>query len=151
VERRAGDDWQRFVNPRFAVEFSYPAVTPQGHEVERKEQRVEDDRGDMERVHLSSPASGELYLEVARFGGIAPQDEYANHRPFLERRFGRGSVTELAETTLLQRPAWTYGIRWPEAERTVLLLHLEPDTYRIIYDPRSELNEQVLATLAIVA
>jgi hypothetical protein len=144
------DDWQRFSNPRFRVEFSYPDPTPQGQEVERREQHVHDDRGEMERVHLSSPASGELYVEVARFVAIAPQDEYEDHRPSLEHRFGEGSVTELRETTLLEQPAWTYAIRWPEAERAVLLLHLGGDTYRIIYDPRSELNDQVLATLSVV-
>ena len=143
-------DWQRFTHPRFRVEFSYPSPTPQGHEVERNEQRVQHHRGDMERVHLSSPTSGELYFELARFAGITPQDEYANHRPYLEQRFGSGAVTELNETTLLGWPAWTYGIQWPEAERAVLLLQLEADTYRVIYDPRSELNDQVVATLTIV-
>jgi hypothetical protein len=143
------EDWQRFSNPRLGVEFSYPDPTPTGHEVERKEQHVQDERGEMERVHLSSPASGELYVEVARFAEISPQEEYANHRPYLEQRFGEGAVTALTQTTLLERPAWTYRIRWAEGERSVLLLPLEGDTYRIIYDPRSELNEQVLATLAI--
>jgi hypothetical protein len=143
-------DWQRFTNPRFRLEFSYPSPTPQGHEVERKEQRVDDHRGDMERVHLSSPSSGELYFELARFAGITPQDEYANHRPYLEQRFGPGAVMELSETTLLNRPAWAYGIKSPETERAVLLLHLDGDSYRIIYDPRSALNDQVIATLAIV-
>src|SRR6185437_8183915 len=67
-------DWERFTNARFAVEFSYPSPTPQGYGVEVIEERAHDHRGDMERVHLSSE-SAELYLEVARFVGITPQDE----------------------------------------------------------------------------
>jgi len=144
-------DWERYANARFAVEFSYPAVTPRGQAVERQEQRVVDDRGEMERVHLRSPASGELYFELSCFRGITPQQEYANHRPSLEQRFGEGAVTELMETTLLDRPAWNYGIRWPEAERAVLLLPLGDDTYRIIRDPRSNLNDEVLGTLTLTS
>ena len=131
------EDWQRYSNPRFRLEFRYPDPTPRGHEVERNEQRVHDERG-------------ELYFELSRFVGISPQDEYASHRPFLEQRWGDGAVTELAETALLERQAWRYGIRWPEADRVVLLLPLDGYAYRVIYDPRSELNEDVLATLAIV-
>ena len=144
------EEWERYANPRFAIEFSYPAVTPHGHSVERKEQHVQDERGDLERVHLSSPASGELYVEVARFRGIAPEDEYANHKPYLEQRFGAGAVSELSETTLVQRPAWAYDFRWADGERAVLLLPLGGDTYRIIYDPRSTLNDDVIATLTVV-
>jgi hypothetical protein len=36
-------------------------------------------------------------------------------------------------------------------ERSVLLLRVGRDTYRIIYDPRSELNTEVIATLTITA
>lgn len=50
-------DWHRFKRPGFVVEFSYPRVTPQGHVVEQFEEHVQDHRGDMERVHLSSPWS----------------------------------------------------------------------------------------------
>jgi hypothetical protein len=141
--------WEQYANPRFAVEFSYPSPTPREHEVVRQEERAHDHRGDIERVHLSSPTSGELYFELARFRGIAPQDEYANHRPYLEKRFGKDGVSELTETTLLDRPAWAYGIRWGEGERAVLLLPLGGDTYRIIRDPRSALNDEVLATLTV--
>ena len=58
------------------------------YEVEVKEERAHDHRGEMERVHLSSPESAELYVEVARFVGITPQDEYANHGSYLKKRFG---------------------------------------------------------------
>ena len=142
-------DWQRFTRPGFRVEFSYPAVTPKGHAVERTEERTEDHRGDMERVHLTSRDSRELYVEVVRFRELAPQDEYLHHRPYLEQRFGADSVTALAETSLREWPAWAYAFRWNEGERSVLLLQVASDTYRIIYDPRSELNAQVIATLTV--
>lgn len=143
------DSWQRFARPGFRVEFSYPAVTAQGHAVGRVEEQAVDHRGDIERIHISSREGGELYVEVVRFRDLAPQDEYLRHRPYLERRFGADAVSELTETSLLGRPAWAYGFRWDEGERFALLLQVASDTYRVIYDPRSELNAEVLATLTV--
>ena len=47
----------------------------------------------------------------------------------------------------------TYAFRWDEEgrpiERAALLLHVAGDTYRVIYDPRSVLNERVIPTLIV--
>jgi hypothetical protein len=146
-------EWERFTRPGFRLEFSYPAVTPRGQAVDRTEEHVVDHRGDMERIHLSSPDRSELYVEVARFRGIAPDDEYLNHSPYLKQRFGADAVTDLTGTSLQGRQAWSYAFRWDEEgrpmERSALLLHVADDTYRVIYDPRSELNDEVIATIAI--
>jgi hypothetical protein len=128
------------------VRFEYPDPTPQGNAVERND----DDRGDMQRIHLSSPDSAELYFEASRFVGLAPQDEYARHRPYLEQRFGGGAVTELEEAKLGDRSARRYGIRWADGERAVRAVDVAGDTYRFIYDPRSQLNEQILSTVRFV-
>jgi hypothetical protein len=100
-------------------------------------------------VHLSSPDSGELYVELARFPGRSPDDEYRGHYPHLASRFGGEAVAALAETTYAGRPAWTYSFRWDEGERAVLLLEVAGDTYRVIYDPRSDLNREVLDTVTV--
>jgi hypothetical protein len=146
-------DWERFARPGFGLDFSYPAVTPHGQAVDRTEEHVVDHRGDMQRIHLSSPDRSELYVEVARFRGIAPEEEYLNHSPYLKERFGADAVTELTGTTVLGREAWTYAFRWDEdgrpMERSALLLHVAGDTYRVIYDPRSKLNDEVIATIVI--
>jgi len=141
--------WQRFKRPGFVVEFSYPRVTPQGHAVEQVEEHGQDHRGDIERLHLSSPKSGELYFEVARFRELAPKDDYLSHAKYLAQRFGPDSVSPLHETTIAGRQAWTYSISWPDHERSVVMLYLGGDTYRFIYDPGSELNHRVIATLTI--
>ncbi len=100
-------------------------------------------------MHLRSPGSPELYVEVVRFQDLAPRDEHLHHKPSLERRFGAGSVTALTETTLAERPAWAYAFRWDEGERSVRLLEVAGDTYRILFDPRSELNAQVVETVTV--
>jgi hypothetical protein len=105
--------------------------------VERAEERATDHRGDIDRVHLTSPGSGDLYFEAVRFRDLGPQDEYLSHTSYLQRRFGDDAVSELTETSLGERPAWAYALRWDEEERSILMLQVGPDTYRVIYDPRS--------------
>jgi hypothetical protein len=147
----APPDWERFTRPGWEVEFSYPTVTPEGHDVERAEEQANDHRGAIERVHLTSAGSGELYFEAARFRGETPEGEYLNHTAYLRRRFGDEAVTELSETTVAGRAGWAYGLRTDEGEheRSLLLLPIGSDTYRFIYDPRSELNAKVLASLTV--
>jgi hypothetical protein len=145
-------DWRRFRG--FGIEFSYPSTTPQGQAAEEDVERASDHRGELERVHVHSADRQELYIEFARFRELTPEEEYANHKPYLERRFGAGSVTELSQTSLADRAAWTYSFRWNDEgrpmERVAILLQIGRDTCRIIRDPRSALNDQVLATLELV-
>jgi hypothetical protein len=99
---------------------------------------------------VTSTGSDELYVELVRFQDLAPEDEYLSHRQVLEQRFGPGAVTELTQTTLRGLPAWSYGFRWEDGERSVLLLQVDEDTYRVIHDPRSPLNADVIATLRLL-
>jgi hypothetical protein len=143
------DNWQPVRFEGTTVEFSYPAVTPQGQTAERVDERAQDHRGDIERVHVSSPDQNELYVEVARFRDLSPQEEYESHRSYLVQRFSADAVTPLTETEFRDRPAWAYGIRWPEHERSVLMFQLDEDTFRVIWNPRSDLNSEVVATLTV--
>jgi hypothetical protein len=131
--------WVRFSG--FGVEFEYPADGARRDEAPQ-------------RVHIQSPDRQELYFEVARFAGLTPEAEYERHKPYLEGRFGAHAVTELAETTHVGSPAWTYSFNWAEdgrpMARTALLLQIGADTCRVIRDPRSALNDEVLATLRLV-
>jgi hypothetical protein len=141
--------WERLSRPGFAVELRYPAVTPEGQSVERIEERADDHRGDLERVHVMSPDHHELYVELVRFRNCTPQAEYDNHSAALKRQFGEEAVSELGTTTVVGLPARTYSLTSPDHERIVLLLHVGADTYRVIYNPRSALNSQVLETLIL--
>jgi hypothetical protein len=146
VER---EGWERYALAESGVGFSYPPVTPQGQTVEKEEERADDHRGRIERVHLSSPDRHELYFEVIRFHDMSPREEYERHRPALERQFGAGAVTPLTETTFGERPAWAHGISKKDGQRSVLYLALGNDTVRIIWNPRSDLNAEILATLSV--
>ena len=142
-------DWQTVAFAGSAVAFRYPEVTPQGQTVERVDEQAFDQRGDIERVPLSSPDNPELYVEDTHCREVSPQEEYERHGRYLEQRFGTDSVMPLDETTFGERPAWTYGFRWDDGERSVLSLEVDGDTYRILWNPHSDLNGQVVATVVV--
>jgi hypothetical protein len=143
--------WQRFARPGFVIGFSYPDPTPDGQAVNRDEKSF---RG-YERVHLSSRDRRELYLEVVRFHDLTPEDEYLRHKHYLAQRFGADSINSLTGASLQDWPAYRYRFGWTEegrpVERSVLLLVVAGETYRIIFDPRSELNARVIATFTTAA
>jgi hypothetical protein len=41
------------------------------------------------------------------------------------------------------------AFRWEDSERSVLSLEVDGDTYRILWNSRSELNSQVAATVVV--
>ena len=117
--------------------------------------RADERRDGAVGVHLTAEGSQELYIEVVRFFHLSPGDEYTRHKAQLDQRFGAGSVTSLTQECSFGRdwPAWTYAfrgnIRGNMGERSVLLLPVATDTYRVIYDPRSPLNLKVIASITI--
>jgi hypothetical protein len=142
-------DWQTVSQPESALRWRYPAVTPAGHAVER----IVEERGGAWRVHLTSRDSFELYFEVRRYPELAPETAYERHQAELAQRFALAglAVSPLEETELAGRPALTYSFQWSQNARVALLAPEGPALYRVIYDPRSELNRRVLGTVAFGA
>ncbi len=140
------ENWQLFTDPQFELRFHYPATTPRGHAVEK----TEGQQDDVLRVHLVSRDSRELYFEVVKYPDLPAREEYERHRAYLEQRFDDLAITELQETSLASQPAYAYAFKWGNGERAVLLIHKDQATYRIIYDPHSPLNAQVLSTIRFI-
>jgi hypothetical protein len=87
---------------------------------------------------------------VVRFPDLAPREEYEHHRSYLEQRFGADAITALTEASLDRLPAHAYGLHLPDRERSVLLIQIGQDTYRILYNPRSPINAHVVATMEVL-
>jgi hypothetical protein len=138
-------DWQQFSDPDLALRWRYPAVTPEGHAVDR----LEEERYGVRRVHLTSRDSLELYFEVRRYPALAPGTAYEGQRAELAQRFEHEgfTITPLEATQLAGRLALTYSFQWSQRARVALLVAEGPALYRLIYDPLSDLNAQVLATV----
>jgi hypothetical protein len=121
-------------------------TTPAGHPVELR--RLES-AGGGPRVHLISPASDELYFEVGRYPDTTPEEAYARFTADVAGRVPEAVFTELRADWLGGRPGFRFGVQLPDRRRVVWLLPATDALYRIVYNPESAVNEQVLATVSV--
>lgn len=136
-------DWQTFRESRLGAFFRYPAHTPMGNIVQKNESSL----GDAFRVHLLSPGSPEIYFEITNYPRLSARQAYERHCQDLQIRLDGVSITPLTACRWKARPASQYAFQWEQSTRTVLLIERKEGTLRILYDPRSSLNEQILSTL----
>jgi len=136
-------DWHLFKDSRFSLQFRYPPNTPQGYFVNKSESQQDDAL----RVHFVARDSQELYFEVTKYPAFLAQVEYQQHKADLEKRLDEFRITELKKITWKSLPAYEYSFEWSRGTRSVILFERNGATYRILYDPRSPLNNQVLSTL----
>ncbi|HEU0292503.1 MAG TPA: hypothetical protein VFR47_07190 [Anaerolineales bacterium] len=143
------ENWQIFTDPRFLLQFRYPTVTPQGNMVELQEEQT----SDLARVHLISRDSQEVYFEVRRYRDLLPQEEYQRHTTYLEQRLELEgfTITGLIDHAVGASPAHQYSFQWDDQQRVAILIQQEHFTYRIIYDPVSPINLQILSTVKLIA
>ena len=135
--------WMLFEDQRFSLVFKIPEGTPQGHNVER----IDSQQDIAVRVHFVSRNSKEVYFEVTKYVDLAPMVEYQLHKADLERRFSDLSITDLETSHWKSFPAHVYSFRWNKSTRSVLLVKRGNCTYRILYDPQSKLNTEILSTV----
>ncbi len=102
------------------------------------------------RRHLRSAGSDEVYFEVTRYTGLTASEEYRVHSGYLQGRFRKLAITTLEEEPIGAQPAWRYRFEWDGGARAVVLAERGPETYRIIYNPRSKLNEEILGTVRFI-
>jgi hypothetical protein len=133
-------NWQTLSLPGFAVQFQYPQTTPNGYDVEM----------DDIRVHFRSHGSEEAYFEISRHVRRTAAEVYEREQSFVTSQLEEGEASPLRASTFGMQPAQEFTIRWVGGERVVILLERQEYVYRFVYDPRSPLNHQVLATVEIV-
>jgi hypothetical protein len=131
--------WSTFSDPKFALQFQYPETTPKGHPVEM----------DDIRMHFRSKDSPEVYFEVSRHLHFSAKELYEREKGYIEKQLDQPDVRELKAITIAAQPAFEFSFTWSGGERVVILIEKQATLYRVIYDPRSPLNLQIVATLTM--
>jgi hypothetical protein len=136
------NSWERFPNCLLdlGVRLRFPAKTRDGQPVEL----------DDIRVHARSAGSDDVYFEISRHAGTTAAQVHAQEKQRIEGVYSERSVGELSETTFAKGAAFEYRIQWPEAERAVMLVERRGWVYRVLYNPRSELNRDIVSTIRFV-
>jgi hypothetical protein len=136
------------------VEHNYsvrvPHTTPTGQPVEILKSQHEGMHG----MHAQSPDDSEVYFEIVSYPGLLNHEEavegqkasLASRAPDAALMATKQSTGGASDATEF-RFEGTLGGRWKV--RRFLFLDSALRTYRVIYDPRSAVNEQILDSLVI--
>ena len=120
----------------FGLSLQYPISTPSGQQV----------RFDDIRFHAQSEDGREVYFEVTRHLNMTAASVYEKEREsVVEQR--QATVTELEKANFVELPAHEYSFTWNGNERKVVLVEHGEWLYRVIYDPRSPINLDIVATI----
>ncbi len=136
--------WQVLDDPRLPLQLAYPAITPLGHRVEGRRLVT----AQAYRLHLVSSAGGEVYFEVAVYPVRTAREAYEALRQAMQADTPAPDVGELTACELAGRAGWQFRVRWPDRERRITLIPVGDRLCRLIFDPVSPLNEQILATVS---
>jgi hypothetical protein len=139
------DHWQTFLDPRFALRFRYPTLTPQGHATHMRESVF----GETVRFHLSAEHSTEVYFEVSLLPQVLPQDSISLLIQDVETRL-KAQVDPLYTMSFKGLEAQVVNFAWDEIRRQTFFVVYDDLLYRILYDPLSSLSVQIRDTLTFL-
>jgi hypothetical protein len=137
-------DWEHNYSLRI------PTTTPSGQPVEI----LKDEREDAHRVHAQSPDASELYFEIVSAPGLLNHEQVVTEqKAFLTRQSSDAAITTTKQSVVRGFRATEFGFegtlggQWKI--RRFIFLDSAVRTYRIIYDPRSIVNQQILDSFVI--
>lgn len=132
-----------FVSEEIAVQLNYPNPTPAGNPVIIHHPPSNTST----RAHLISANSEEVYFEVSRYNSHSLQDALTRFQEELLANNPDVILNPTHQTEVKGHPSHQFTAIWPTKGRLITFIQHPHALYRIIYNPRSPLNKQILASL----
>ena len=128
----------------------YPSVSPSGDNVEV----LKDQKDGMHRIHVHSPDASAVYFEVVSFPTFVDHDKAAaGQQSFLSQNAENATISEMSEAVIHSYPAKEFRfegtLQGRHKVRRFIFVDSPLRTYRLIYDPRSEVNERILDSITM--
>lgn len=136
-------EWTTYSNPQLSITLHYPNPTPLDHPVNI----VEKSSDTSYRIHLLTETSAEVYFEIGLYRTLPIREAVNLFQKELKGNSSQVEIDQVKATTFAAKPAYRLTARWPEQERIITFIDFEGIVYRIIYDPASALNHEILKTL----
>jgi hypothetical protein len=105
---------------------------------------------DMVRIHARTPGSSDAYFEFSKESRVTAKEQYERDRGALLRALYVPEISELEPVAFAGHEAKRFTATWQDRERVFTYIEHEQDVYRTVHDPRSAVNEQIVATLEIL-
>ena len=137
-------------NEAFEYSVWIPVETPSGQKVAIQS----GERDGRHMMHAETPDQSEFYLEVLAYEGRLNHSSLAeDQRQFLAEHSGDGTTSEPVIESIFDLSGTTFQFegtlqgKWKV--RKFLFVDGPNRTYRVVHDPRSELNKQAMQSLAL--
>lgn len=138
------------IAPNHGYEVWIPESTPNGQPVTVETR----ENAGVHIMHAESPDQSELYFEVTAYPAIREHHQLAGgQQEFLREHSPDGGMTETIEGTVGKYSGTTFDFRgtlqgkWKE--RRFLFVNRATRTFRVVHDPTSKLNLEVLDSLVL--
>ncbi|MDQ3397679.1 MAG: hypothetical protein M3511_07900 [Deinococcota bacterium] len=135
---------------RHQYSVAMPQETPLGQPVTVQSS----ERGDVHLMHAESPDQSELYFEVTTYAEIVDHARLASEqRSFLGENAPDGELTAIAPAAIGRHSGTVFDFQgtlqgcWKV--RRFLFVDGPHYSYRIVYDPTSALNHEILESLRV--
>jgi len=131
-------DWLSFSVPGLGLSFRYPGVAADGERVEM----------DDFRAHFRTMDSAQVYFEISQHTGVSPNELYRREAAAIRRANPDARVSDAESVSFAGCAARRFTVTFPDKERVFTLIEREGRVYRVIYDPRSAVNEEIINTIS---
>lgn len=103
------------------------------------------------RVHLVSTGEtagvDEVYFEVGRYENQSMETLSSEFQSYVLAHIPRVEIQPAERLTFADRANLGFTIDWPGKQRAIMFVPGETSIFRFIRDPRSAVNDQILATV----
>jgi len=130
-------EWQDFSIPNMGLRLRYPQHATDGEPVEM----------DDVRAHFRTMDSTQVYFEVSRHTGTTARDLIARETGVIRRAEPKVQITEPAPILFAGHDALRFTVTFPDRERIFTIVERGAYVYRVVYDPRSPINEEIVETV----
>ena len=136
--------------PDHGYEVWIPESTPNGQSVTVETRET----AGVHIMHAESPDQSVLYFEVTAYPSMREHYQLAGEQQaFLREHSADGSLTDITQGTVGNFSGTTFDFRgtlqgkWKE--RRFLFIDSATRTFRVVHDPTSKLNSEILYSLAL--
>lgn len=137
-------NYLKFSNPIIPFTFNYPDPTPQGVTVVIHERVTPVGR----RFHLISEGSEEIYFEVGRYENQTMSELIERFKQELLANNPEVDITDKGPLEFLGSSGMRLVAQWPEKSRVITFFQREGVVCRIIFNPASDLNYEILESVS---
>lgn len=130
-------------SPEFSLTLHYPDPTPRGSSVDVVERQSDHSY----RLHLLSTDSDEIYFEVGKYPHLSSAAAQALFQHELTAQYPDVTLDPVRGMVLAGKNGRLLTARWPTRERTIIFVPHDGAVYRLIFNPASPINHQILNTV----